>query len=194
MTRNCSPQLHSPNVIKHDPCVLEVTTRLHTGYQVHATSGANLGHFEHKYFVRVGSLTKELFSCTKAQLLQPRSFVMLSMTPKRRKYLNVLTSFRILGELMNLHFSRTGINSWRPNRVGVAPSGRSSISPRNSLLASKTIAEFVPDGFRSTWSNIKDEVSYQLFCCGQTRFMLWMCGVGFKRRRSLMESTNTVFL
>src|SRR5450759_4290131 len=51
------------------------------------------------------------FSWTYGQLLQPLSMVMPSMTPYLRMYLNEVTSFLILGELIYLHLSRTGTSS-----------------------------------------------------------------------------------
>src|SRR5450759_576965 len=92
------------------------------------------------------------FSWTYGQLLQPLSMVMPSMTPYLRMYLNEVTSFLMLGELIYLYLSRTGTSSSRVKVFVGAPSGLSSSSPRSSLVASITIEEFVACGVLSTYS------------------------------------------
>jgi hypothetical protein len=91
-----------------------------------------------------------MFSWTYGQLLQPLSMVMPSMTPYLRIYLNEVTSFLMLGELIYLYLSRTGTSSSKVKVFAGTPSGLSSNSPTSSLVASITIEEFVACGVLST--------------------------------------------
>jgi hypothetical protein len=77
---------------------------------------------------------------------------MLSMTPNLCKFLNVVTLFKILGELMYFYLSRMGTNSSRLKVFFGAPWGHNSSSSTSSLVASITIAEFVACGVLSTYS------------------------------------------
>jgi hypothetical protein len=92
------------------------------------------------------------FSWTYGQLLQPLSMVMPSMTPYLRMYLNEVTSFLMLGELIYLYLSRMGTSSSKVKVFAGAPSGLSSSSPTSSLVASIMIEEFVACGVLSTCS------------------------------------------
>jgi hypothetical protein len=92
------------------------------------------------------------FSWTYGQLLQPLSMVMPSMTPYLRMYLNEVTSFLMLGELIYLHLSKTGTSSSKVKVFVGAPSGLNSSSPMSSLVASITIEEFVACGVLTTYS------------------------------------------
>jgi hypothetical protein len=47
-------------VIEHDPCVLQISTGLHSFDQVHSRSGPHLGHLENKHLIRVRALSREL--------------------------------------------------------------------------------------------------------------------------------------
>jgi hypothetical protein len=52
-----SPMLY---VIEHDPCVLQISTRLHSFDQVLPRSGPYLRHLENKHLVGVRALSREL--------------------------------------------------------------------------------------------------------------------------------------
>jgi hypothetical protein len=77
---------------------------------------------------------------------------MPSMTPYLRMYVNEVTSFLMLGELIYLHLLRTGTSSSKVKVFAGAPSGLSNSSPRSSLVACITIEEFVACGVLSTCS------------------------------------------
>ena len=47
-------------MVRHDPCMLEITARLHAFNQVDPTTRADLGHFENKNFVCIVTLSWEL--------------------------------------------------------------------------------------------------------------------------------------
>jgi hypothetical protein len=75
---------------------------------------------------------------------------MPSMIPYLRMYLNEVTSFLMLGELIYPHLSKTATSSPKVKVFVGAPSGLSSSSPTSSLVASITIEEFFASGVLST--------------------------------------------
>jgi hypothetical protein len=54
------PILDTLNVIKHDPCVFQISSGLHSIDQVHPGSGPHPGHLKNKHLVGVRALTREL--------------------------------------------------------------------------------------------------------------------------------------
>ena len=68
---------------------------------------------------------------------------MPNMTPYLYMYLNEVTLFLMLGELIYLYLSRTAINSSKVKVFEGAPSGLNNNSPISSFVASITIEEFV---------------------------------------------------
>jgi hypothetical protein len=60
MASHGGPMLDTLDVIKHDPRVLQISSRLHSFDQVHPRSRPRLKHLENKYLVRVRALSREL--------------------------------------------------------------------------------------------------------------------------------------
>jgi hypothetical protein len=52
--------LDTLDVIKHDPCVFQISSGLHSFDQVYPRSGPHLGHLENKHLIGVRVLTREL--------------------------------------------------------------------------------------------------------------------------------------
>jgi hypothetical protein len=52
--------LDTLDVIKHDPCVFQISSGLHSFDQVYPRSGPHLGHLENKHLIGVRALTREL--------------------------------------------------------------------------------------------------------------------------------------
>lgn len=50
------------DMVRHDPCILEITARLHAFNQVDPTTRADLGHFENKNFICIVTLSRELIA------------------------------------------------------------------------------------------------------------------------------------
>ena len=60
MASHGGPMLNTLDVIKHNPHILQISSRLHSLDQVNPRSGPHLGHLENKHLVRVGALSREL--------------------------------------------------------------------------------------------------------------------------------------
>jgi hypothetical protein len=52
--------LDTLDVIEHDPCVLQISSGLHSFDQVHPRSGPHLEHLENKHLVQIRALPREL--------------------------------------------------------------------------------------------------------------------------------------
>ena len=94
-----------------------------------------------------------LFCCSNFQLLAPCNLVILTMTPKRRIVLKVVTALRMLGEVSCLYRSKIScISSSSKIFCGSHSLARKS-GPNTSFAVSNTIVEPVADGVYSTWTN-----------------------------------------
>ena len=59
MTSHGGPIDNTFNMIKHDPCMLKISARLHPSNLAHSTTRAYLRHFEYEYLVKVIALTQK---------------------------------------------------------------------------------------------------------------------------------------
>jgi hypothetical protein len=142
------PFLDTLHMVKHHPGILKITTWLHPFHQVYTLARTHFGYLKYKNLIRIGALAREHVLLD--HLLHPLSMVMPSMMPNLHMYMNEVTSFLMLGELIYLHFSRTSTKSSKVKVFASVPLGLSSNSPTTSLVASITIEEFVACGVLST--------------------------------------------
>ena len=91
-----------------------------------------------------------IFCCMNFQLLAPCNLVIMSMTPKRRIILNMVTALRMLGKVTYLHQSKL-IYSLSSSKIFCgSPSLAKRSGPNISFAVSSTIVERVADRVRST--------------------------------------------
>ena len=60
MASHGGPMLNTLDVIKHNPSVFQMSSRLHSIDQMHPESGPHLRHLENKHLVRIQALTQDL--------------------------------------------------------------------------------------------------------------------------------------
>jgi hypothetical protein len=145
MASHGCPLLDTLHMVEHHPRIFEITTGLHPLTKSTPLPGPTLDLLNTKTLSELEPWPGNKFSWTYGQLLQPLSMVMPSMTPYLCMYLNEVTSFLMLGELIYLHLSRTGTNSSKVKVFAGTPSGLSNSSPRSSLVARLSCGRFRTD-------------------------------------------------
>jgi hypothetical protein len=115
------PILDSLDVIEHDISILQISSGLHSFDQVHPGSGPHFGYLENKHLIKVRALSRELVLLNIGPVATTFENGDAVHDPNLRIYLNAVTSFLMLGELIYLHFSRIGTSSSRSYFLTSAP-------------------------------------------------------------------------